>query len=215
MVNYWGENKVKSSPTLSCKIHSRWIKELRVKNEATQKIRRHYREIFILRLVGKGLALHKAHGGDLNWRLLDTTTWNFRTLLHAKIYKHQQKAVNKLGRVFAIESKTGIFNILKKQPQNDKKNVRERTGISRHRRRNTDSQEYFHICAPSSNKTQIKTFQSHKFAKMKGSLLLIAAMCNDIGSLTSHCGECELVQSFCVEGSLTMCSTSLENSQSF
>lgn len=107
--------------------------------------------------------------------------------------------------MFAIESKTGvfffffffgIFNILKKQPQN-KKNVRERTGISSHRRRNTDSQEYFLICAPSSNKTQIKvSFQSHKFAKTKGSLLLIAAMCDDVGPLTSQWGECELVQSF-------------------
>lgn len=41
--------------------------------------------------------------------------------------------------------------------------------------------------------------------------MLIAVMCGDIGPLTSHWGECELVQSFWMEGSLTMCSTSLEN----
>lgn len=40
-------HKVQFSPTLSHKIHSRWIKELSVKNEDTQKIRKDYREILI------------------------------------------------------------------------------------------------------------------------------------------------------------------------
>lgn len=82
-----------------------------------------------------------------------------------------------------------------------RKMFEKRIGVSSHRRRNTNSQEYFHICAPRSNKTQIKvSFQSHKFAKMKGSLLLIAAMRDDVGPLTSHWRECELVQSFWMEG---------------
>lgn len=114
--------------------------------------------------------------------------------------------------MFAIESKTGIFNTLKKQPQNDKKNVRVRTGISSHREEIQIAKNIF-TYVPLVVKIKV-SFQSHKFAKTKGSLLLIAVMCDDIGPLTSHWGECELVQSFWMEGSLTMYSKSLENSES-
>lgn len=111
--------------------------------------------------------------------------------------------------MFPIESKTGIFNTLKKQPQNDKNNVRKKTGISSHRR-STDSQEYFHICAPSSKNKSILSVP--QICRDVGESAAHSAMCGDVGPLTSHRGECELVQSFWIEGSLTMCSTSLENS---
>ena len=137
--------------------------------------------------------------------LLHRTVWKFRRLFGVKMDKQQQKAVNKLRKAFATESKPDVFSTWESHPKAIRtKEEGQEPAVDW--RRNTESQKVYPVFCPlwysAPNKNEL-SLQSCKVANAKEILPLLAAMCSEVtgvsinwDDLYTHWCEYKLGRSF-------------------